>query len=224
MSGHKKTFYQTLDQAEEKAIFWIVIGLLIAVFIWQVLAIGSDLGLFRYTFFSARFWTVLWESILTAWQYRIGPIFIFVEIILAIIFLIALVNFWKIKSTVKIAYTRPPVRTRKVRFKKDPTIATHWGAIINRVKVGTQDAMRYAILEADSLVDHFLKKAGFSGEHMADRLGQIVADRVPSIERVWKAHKLRNELAHTPGLTVTAAETKEALEAFRDFLVELGAL
>ena len=100
----------------------------------------------------------------------------------------------------------------------------HWAAILNRVKSGTQDAMKYSILEADSLVDHFLKRIGFTGEHMADRLTQIVPESIPSLERVWKAHRLRNELAHTPGATVTVEETKAALTAYRDFLLELGAL
>jgi hypothetical protein len=209
---------------EERAIFWITILLVGAFFVWQVVSIGSGLGLFRHEFFSSRFWDVLWQALVIAWKYRLGPIVIFFDILLVVLFTIALVNYWPMAPRVKFWQTRPPVHTRKVRFAKDPAIARHWGAILNRVKSGTQDAMKYSILEADSLVDHFLKSAGFTGEHMADRLTQIVADHVPSLERVWKAHRLRNELAHTPGATVTVHETKEALSAFRDFLVELGAM
>lgn len=224
MSGHKKSFYQTLELPEEKFIFWTVIVLISLFFVWQVLAVGSGIGLFRYAFFSARFWDLLWQAIMTAWAYRLAPVFITLEIFLVIIFTVAVIKYWPIKSTVRIADTYPPARTRKVRFQKDPAIAAHWGAILHRVKGGTQDAMKYAILEADSLVDHFLKTVGFSGEHMADRLNQVVPDNVPSLGGVWKAHRLRNELAHTPGATVTVDETKEALSSYRDFLVELGAM
>lgn len=224
MSGHSKTFYQTLEYTEEKVILWTIVGLVSAFFAWQIFAISSGLGLFEHAFFSPRFWAILWEAFVITWKYRLGPIFIFFEALLLAIFVVAFVNYWPMAPRVHFRQTRPPVRSKKVRFRKDPAIARHWGAILNRVKSGTQDAMKYSILEADSLVDHFLKSAGFAGEHMADRLTQIIPDHVPSIERVWKAHRLRNELAHTPGAAVTVNETKEALSAFRDFLIELGAL
>ena len=224
MSGHSKTFYQTLEYTEERVILWTLVGLVFGFFVWQVVAIGLSLGLFEHALFSQRFWSILWETLLVAWRYRLGPIFIFFEVLLLAIFVVAFVNYWSMAPRVHFWQTRPPVHAKKVRFRKDPAIARHWGAILNRVKSGTQDAMKYSILEADSLVDHFLKSVGFSGEHMADRLTQIIPDRVPSLERVWKAHRLRNELAHTPGAVVTANETKEALSAFRDFLIELGAL
>lgn len=222
--SHKKTFYQTLDNKEERWIFWSVILLFLAFIVWQFVDIGRDVGVFRYTPLSPRFFAASWETFLLVWKFRIGPIFIFFDILLIGLFVYALIRYWPIAPRVRLWQTRMPATTRKVKFKKDPAIAAHWGGILARVKVGTQDAMRYAILEADSLVDHFLKKAGFEGEYMADRLMQIVPERVPSLERAWKAHKLRNELAHTPGVTVTVEETKEALTAFRDFLIELGAM
>lgn len=224
MSGHKKSFYSTLFLTEEKPILWSFIVAVVAFFVWQVWAIGADMGLSRHTLFSSQFFSVFWAALVAAWKYRLGPLFIILDVLFLILFLVALINYWPIAPRVKFSQTRPPTHTRKVRFKKDPAITQHWGAIINRVKSGTQDAMKYSILEADALVDHFLKSVGFSGEHMADRLTQLVPDTVPSLERVWKAHRLRNELAHTPGATVTANETKAALTAYRDFLVELGAM
>lgn len=222
--SHQKSYYQTLEYKEERAILWTIVSVLFLFVVWQFIAIGSQTGVFRFTPFSPRFFSAVWETLLLVWKFRIAPIVIFFELLLVGIFIFAFVQYWPMAPRVKLWQVRPPVTSRKVRFKKDPAIAGHWGAILNRVKSGTQDAMKYAILEADSLTDHFLKSVGFSGEHMADRLSQIIPDRVPSLERVWKAHKLRNELAHTPGVTVTVEETKEALTAFRDFLVELGAM
>lgn len=222
--SHKKTYYQTLEDKEERAIFWSVVLLFLAFIVWQFIVIGREVGVFNATPLSPKFFVAAWEALVLVWKFRIGPIFIFFNILLIGFFVFALTQYWPIAPRVKFWQTQVPATTRKIKFKKDPAIAAHWGGIVARVKVGTQDAMRYAILEADSLVDHFLKKAGFEGEYMADRLMQIVPERVPSLERAWKAHKLRNELAHTPGMTVTVDETKEALTAFRDFLVELGAM
>jgi|GEM_PF-702821 len=224
MSGHKKTFYKKLDQIEERVIFWIAISLIIGFFVWQFISVGGDTGLFKHVIFTGRFWDAFWETLVGVWKYRIGPLFIVLDILFASILVFAFIKYWPIAPRVKFSQTRAPSRARAVRFRKDPAIAQHWGGILNRVKIGTQDAMKSAVLEADALVDHFLKRIGLAGEHMADRLTQILPERAPSLERVWKAHRLRNELAHTPGMTVTVTETKEALTAFRDFLVELGAL
>lgn len=224
MSGHKKKFYDTLEFTEEKVIFWVFVLAIVGYFALQVFLVGSTLGLFERAVFSPRFWSILWEATISAWKYRLAPVFIVLDLAFASLFVYAFLRYWPIAPRVKFSQTRPPTHTRKIRFSKDPAIASHWAAILSRVKSGTQDAMKYSILEADSLVDHFLKKIGFTGEHMADRLVHIVADNVPSLDRVWRAHRLRNELAHTPGMTVTVDQTKEALTAYRDFLIELGAL
>jgi hypothetical protein len=41
------------------------------------------------------------------------------------------------------------------------------------------------------------------------------------IDKVFDAHRLRNELAHTPGYSMTSVQAEKALFAFRDFLKEL---
>ncbi len=222
--GHvHKGFWEGLA-IEEKTIIvcFFLLGLIL-------LGVGffmnaGDYHVFDQPFFSARFWERFGQAFMIAWWHWLAPYFIVFEVILLGFFTWAIIGFWPIKPTVKISHTRIKHRVRRTRIKKDPTVARHWAAILHRVKSGTQDAMKYAILEADALVDHVLKKMGLTGEHMADRLTQIIPDQVPSLERAWKAHRLRNELAHTPGMTVTAAETKTALTAFRDFLLELGAL
>src|SRR5687767_2201377 len=100
MSGHKKSFYKTLRLPEEKAIFWIAILGIIAYFIWQLIAVGSDLGLFSKTLFSSRFWELLGQTILIAWEARLGPVFIVLDILLVIIFIFAVVGYLPIAQRV----------------------------------------------------------------------------------------------------------------------------
>jgi glucuronate isomerase len=80
------------------------------------------------------------------------------------------------------------------------------------------------VLEADALVDFFLKDVGYEGDHMADRLGKIRSEEVKTLEQVWKAHRVRNDIAHTPGYRLSEHQAQETLNAFRAFLIEMGAL
>lgn len=68
------------------------------------------------------------------------------------------------------------------------------------------------LLEADSVVAHLLDALGFSGS-MGDKL-RAAKNLVPGLNDVWAAHKLRNRIAHEPGLKMTDADVNRALQAF----------
>ncbi|MFA6136002.1 MAG: hypothetical protein WC705_01440 [Candidatus Paceibacterota bacterium] len=110
------------------------------------------------------------------------------------------------------------------RFKKSSFVAKEWSKVLKIFSKGTAESMRLAIIEADSMVDRALKEMGLAGEHFADRLSGLTEDDVKSIEKVWESHRLRNDLVHTPHLTLSFDEAKKALRGYRDFLKELGLL
>ena len=74
-----------------------------------------------------------------------------------------------------------------------------------------QDPAR-RVLEAEKVLDHTLRALGFEGS-MADKL-QGYQQRFGSIEAVWQAHKLRNRIAHEPGITISETDAKRAVESF----------
>jgi hypothetical protein len=59
---------------------------------------------------------------------------------------------------------------------------------------------------------------------MADRLEQLNRADLPSLDDLWRAHRIRNDLVHTVGFTLTPNETREILGVYEKFLLELGAL
>jgi hypothetical protein len=109
--------------------------------------------------------------------------------------------------------------TIKVQFFRE-----RWQEILKRVESETPEAMRIAIIEADALVDTALKDAGIKGEHMADRLAVLDFEEVKSLEQVWSSHRLRNDIAHTPGFTVSREDAISALKGYEAFLREIEAL
>ena len=86
------------------------------------------------------------------------------------------------------------------------------------------DSMRMAVIEADSLVNDVLKQFGMPGEHLADRLANLSPDEYKTLDAVWKAHRIRNDLVHTPGFFVGPEEALKLLKDYELFLKELEAV
>lgn len=76
---------------------------------------------------------------------------------------------------------------------------------------GNADAHR-RILEADAVLDALLTALGYRGS-LGEKL-QKAGPYVPRLNEVWRAHKLRNRLAHEIGVQVHPRECEEAMRAF----------
>lgn len=121
-------------------------------------------------------------------------------------------------------YDWPTIRSAGQKMRKDKKFVRQWQKIKDKLTNPTPENLKIAVIEADAMVDTFLKKSGYTGEHMADRLSHIASSEVRSIKGVWDAHLLRNSLVHVPGSNVSTAVSKAAVNAFENFLKELGAI
>jgi len=98
---------------------------------------------------------------------------------------------------------------------------TRWSELLGRVK--TPDGMVLAIIDADKLLDEALRKCGYKGKTMGERL--VSAQRAfTNNDGVWLAHKLRNRLVHEPGVRLRQHDAKTALAGVKQGLKDLGAL
>jgi hypothetical protein len=108
----------------------------------------------------------------------------------------------------------------------DPTeIRPRWESIMAVSKTGAS-GLKSSINEADKLFDHVMKQLGFSGDTMGDRLkhGRNRFSDYSVYDAIWRAHKLRNSLAHDMGFDLVASQAHEALKDFERGLRALGAL
>lgn len=80
-----------------------------------------------------------------------------------------------------------------------------------------------AVIEADKLLDSALKKSGFKGKTMGERL--VSASRsFRNKDQTWAAHKLRNRVVHETSIKLRQRHVDSALSAFKKALIDLGAL
>ncbi len=79
-----------------------------------------------------------------------------------------------------------------------------------------------AVIEADALLDDIMKRIGYKGDDLAERLKSIEPSDFDNLQNVWEAHKVRNRLVHEPGkIEFTQDEAKNTIEKYEKALKEL---
>lgn len=98
-----------------------------------------------------------------------------------------------------------------------------WLQVENNLDRAQPASYNMAVVNADKLLDKALCEMGVPGKNMGERLKRS-GDKFTSINAVWHAHKLRNQIAHEPGFSVTFEQSRHALRTFRQALKDLGAV
>lgn len=97
------------------------------------------------------------------------------------------------------------------RRKLPRTVADRLGKEWQRI-AGIGDLHR-RVIEAENLLDAALRELRYSGS-FADKLRRA-GPRFQHAEAIWKAHKLRNRLAHEMDVRISSTEADAAVNVFR---------
>jgi len=98
-----------------------------------------------------------------------------------------------------------------------------WVKINARLETGLESEYKLAVIEADSMLNDILKRMGFGGETLRERLERLTAATLPNLEQVWGAHKIRNNIVHDPDYRLTLDEARRALDTYEQALRDLEA-
>lgn len=99
-----------------------------------------------------------------------------------------------------------------------------WKEVKEHIASAREAEWKFAVIEADKIVEEILNQAGFPGETMGEQLTLITPEQLASLNDLWSAHKLRNLIAHDPNYKVNRSQAKEAVENYEKALRELGVL
>lgn len=148
-------------------------------------------------------------------------------LVLKIIFILAFLYFfvsliYLIKNTHYLEWLiLEPLRDSRTRkdygMKK---IDSEWNKIIKRLEGATEADYKLALIEADGMLDDVLKRIGYKGDSLGDRLKIVTSEIISNLDDVWKAHNVRSSIIRDPNYQLTLEETKKVLEiyekAFKD--------
>lgn len=159
-----------------------------------------------------------YETFRTTWDVLM-VLFIVADALLLFGFIFALVKGWNYRPAIELQEAAVKPRTlRKAVFEE------RWRAILKKASLGSADSLRIAVIEADSLVNDVLGQLGFEGKHMADRLINLNPDNYSTLNALWRAHRVRNDLVHTPGFFLSPEDAQKLLSDYEAFLKEAEAI
>jgi hypothetical protein len=145
---------------------------------------------------------------------------------LFLIFLITVVNkrAGSIGKPTTVAAVQPENPGDVLAVAAPDSITARWEEIKRHVSSANPAEWKFAVLEADKLVDFVLDRAGFPGETMGEKLMAIDQSQIATIQGLWQAHKLRNQIAHDMNYFIRDVDARKAVEQFEATLMELQAL
>lgn len=100
---------------------------------------------------------------------------------------------------------------------------TRFLEIENRLKQDNLESYQVTVINCDKLLDKALIEMGVPGKTMGDRLKRA-GGRFTNVNAVWRAHKLRNAIAHEADLEITYKQAFNATKIYKQALKDLGAI
>jgi uncharacterized membrane protein len=95
--------------------------------------------------------------------------------------------------------------------------------LIKHVESDNPNDWKLAIIEADIILDDTLKKHGYAGTSLGERLKSISPSSLHTIDDAWQAHKVRNQIAHATGdFVLTQKLARETIMLYTRVFEELG--
>ncbi len=172
-----------------------------------------------------RFFLIIWETIRSApwlpYYLIVKYVFLGLTILVVAAFFVLLPYAWN--------YGRVPFRWKNEPRKRRELVHTEvirrqWEALIEKSESSPPDSLLQAIFQADEIIDEVLRAMDLPGEHIADRLESLSPETTKSLDRLWRAHSVKNNLTHTPGFTLTDHQARVVLGDYEAFLREIGVI
>ena len=100
---------------------------------------------------------------------------------------------------------------------------TRFLTIENKLNKDTPSTFALAIIDGDKLLDKALIEMGIPGKTMGDRLKRA-SNKFTQLDAVWRAHKIRNIIAHESDFELSYRQAANALAIYKQALKDLGAI
>jgi len=103
-------------------------------------------------------------------------------------------------------------------------ITGQWNKVLGRLEAGAEAEYKLAVIEADDLMDASLKKMGYDGQTLEEKLGKLTSVTLPNIQQLLEVHRLRNNIVHDPDYRLTLEEAKKAMDVYNKAFQDLQIL
>lgn len=109
-----------------------------------------------------------------------------------------------------------PGSDQQVSTYQLPEPDPRWLQIQNHMASHNQSEWRVAILEADILLYDMLNQMGYPGDSIGEMLKQADSTSFATLDDAWKAHRIRNTIAHEgANYELTRGEAERAIRMYQ---------
>ncbi|MDO8474428.1 MAG: hypothetical protein Q7S62_02695 [bacterium] len=93
-------------------------------------------------------------------------------------------------------------------------LTNQWKNVLRRLETPSEEEYKLAVLEADGMLDQSLKRMGFAGDTLADRLQKVSVGIISNLSEVRQANAIRNNIVHDPNYKITLSEARRIIEVY----------
>lgn len=166
-----------------------------------------------------------WYDAFIAWlqSFHLGafPAILMILFILLDVLLVGFIAF-TLRRYSELISARPQQVATPPPLNPAAEIQISWRSIELLIQSQNPSDWNMAILRADALLDDTLRETGYEGATMADRLKVVDPIQLPSLDRIWSSHRLRNAIAHNPTDQHTRETIVSAVNSYRQAFRDLG--
>ena len=134
---------------------------------------------------------------------------------------VLMMKFYKTMGTSPIDRLSESIRASAIPKER---IGKQWERIKARIVRGSEAEWKLAVIEADKLCDNILRRMGYHGESMDQRLKAIKPAQLSSLENLKVAHQVYLTVVQDPSFSPSQYEAQEALRNYETFLQEMQAI
>lgn len=109
------------------------------------------------------------------------------------------------------------------RRKQGSAKNDRWEEVLRHVASPNPNDWRLAIIEADIILEEVLNERGLAGTTIGDKLKSASPAQFQTLDDAWKAHRVRNEIAHAGSdFVLTQKLAQDTIQRFKNVFTELG--
>ena len=157
------------------------------------------------------------------WPRAIFPLKIFSLFFSLLLLAVAIILIFQIREQLRKSLEMISQSVNEPSFPKKAMVKK-WETVLAKLAKDDENSYKLAVIEADKIFDDLLKRIGYQGQDMGERLKQLTPAQAANLNEIWQAHKLRNQIVHQPDFHLTHSQAERAIEVYQGALENLEAI
>lgn len=148
-------------------------------------------------------------------------LFKIIFIVISVLFFLGILYFLSKSPYLKDAYLSDLEDLSTFREFGQKKIVKRWTKIKKRLERGSQAQQKLSLIEALQMFDDVLKRAGYGGENLDERLKKLTEKDITNFEQVQEALRVCQDIARDPDYRLSSERAEEILNIFEKAFKDL---